>query len=81
MGGAWLASWGNTCTVLVFPNGRDTESCFLAAIKLPNMVVTLPVVSQPRSLLCFAQASKQMVVWLIRSGRDAPIHTTAQLLG
>ena len=59
MGGAWLASWGKTCTVLVFPNGRDTESCFLAAIKLPNMVVTLPVVSQPRSLLCFAQASKQ----------------------
>ena len=65
MGCAWLASWGKTCTVLVFPNGRDTESYFSTAIRLPNMVVTLPVVS-PTAFTAVPCSSKQMVVWPIR---------------
>ena len=79
MGGAWLTSCCKTCTVLVLSNGRGTESCFLAAIKPPNMVFTLPVVS-PTAFTAVFCPSKQMVVWLVRSGRDAPTHTTTQLL-
>ena len=61
MGGAWLASCCKTCPVLIFPNGRDTESCFSAAIKLPSMVFTLPVVS-PTAFTAVPCSSKQMVV-------------------